>query len=168
MHPPPGLPPPPANLSSDALNLTLTQLDGTLVKLAQETELSRTAKEQASSSSARALTKFGQLPKWTQSMILLPNGGTMDANGDLVTDQTQTIKTYTHILQVTTVGSCKQYLDHLLNDVIQCTTNIPMLTCGAIHSGSLRWSNPDSPQAFSLFACPYSSGALPNSARLDQ
>jgi hypothetical protein len=169
--PPPGLPPPPPGMSSTALNNTLTNLDGTLGKLAQETELARTSKERATSATARALTKFGHLPEWTKNMILratepLP-ADAMDENGDIISVRTTTAKTYTDLLQVTTVGSCKQYLDHLLNDVLQCATNIPMSTCQAIHTGTLRWSNPDFPQAFSLFACPYS-GAMPNSARLDQ
>jgi hypothetical protein len=50
---------------------------------------------------------------------------------------------------------------------MQCATNIPLSTCQAIHTGTLRWSNPDFPQAFSLFACPYA-GALHNGQALDQ
>eukprot|EP00978_Attheya_sp_CCMP212_P014348 scaffold36481_cov44-Attheya_sp.AAC.1 len=50
---------------------------------------------------------------------------------------------------------------------MQCATNIPMSTCQAIHTGTLRWSNPDVPQAFSLFACPYA-GAMNNGAAIDQ
>eukprot|EP00978_Attheya_sp_CCMP212_P028030 scaffold95621_cov31-Attheya_sp.AAC.1 len=42
-----------------------------------------------------------------------------------------------------------------------------MSTCQAIHTGTLRWSNPDYPQAFSIFACPYA-GAMQNGAALDQ
>eukprot|EP00978_Attheya_sp_CCMP212_P048170 scaffold481483_cov157-Attheya_sp.AAC.1 len=129
-------------MSSTALNTTLTNLDGTLGKLAQETELARTAKERATSANARALTKFSHLPEWTKNMILratepLP-ADAMDENGDLISIRTTTSKTYTDLLQVTTVGSCKQYLDHLLNDVMQCATNIPMSTCQAIHTGTLR------------------------------
>eukprot|EP00978_Attheya_sp_CCMP212_P021746 scaffold63905_cov46-Attheya_sp.AAC.5 len=91
-----------------------------------------------------------------------------DENGDLLAWRLVPVETYTDVLKVTTVGSCKLYLDHLLNDVMQCATNIPMLTCQAIHTGTLRWSNPDYPQAFSpLCACPYA-GAMQNGAALDQ
>eukprot|EP00978_Attheya_sp_CCMP212_P035782 scaffold157729_cov59-Attheya_sp.AAC.2 len=87
--PPPGLPPPPPGMSSTALNsTTLTNLDGTLGNLAQETDLTRTSKERATSANARALTKFSHLPKWTKNMILratepLPDDA-MDENGDLI------------------------------------------------------------------------------------
>eukprot|EP00978_Attheya_sp_CCMP212_P012953 scaffold32302_cov31-Attheya_sp.AAC.1 len=42
-----------------------------------------------------------------------------------------------------------------------------MSTCQAIHTGTLRWSNSDVPQAFSIFACPYD-GAMHNGAAIDQ
>ena len=171
MQAPAGLPPAPSGASQTALIATLTNMDGTLGKLAQETELARTSKERAASATLKSHTRFSQFPDWTKNMILrasepLP-AGSMDANGDALTVRTKPVQTYLDILQVTSVGSCKQYLDHLLNDVMECATNIPMATCQAVHSGTLRWSNPDYPQAFSLFACPYS-GAISNSGRLDQ
>eukprot|EP00978_Attheya_sp_CCMP212_P033112 scaffold132168_cov73-Attheya_sp.AAC.1 len=55
--PPGGLPPLAASgPTSAALNATLTNLDGTLGKLATETELARTSKERANSDNNRALT----------------------------------------------------------------------------------------------------------------
>jgi hypothetical protein len=170
--PPGGLPPlAPGGTNNAALTTTLSNLDGTLGKLATETELARTSKERANSDKNRALTRFGNLPSWTKTMILRasekPPADATDDNGDLLTWRIVPVETYTDVLKVTTVGSCKLYLDHLLNDVMKCATNIPMSTCQAIHTGTLRWSNPDFPQAFSLFACPYA-GAMLHGAVLDQ
>jgi hypothetical protein len=167
-QPPAGMPP----VGNDAhLTSTLHQLDGTLGKLAAETELAQTSKERATNEKDRAITKFGHLPSWTKTMILRasedPPADAIDANGDPLTWRLVPVETYADILKLTTVGSCKLSLDHLLNDNMQCATNIPMSTCQAIHTGTLRWSNPDVPQAFSLFACPYA-GAMNNGAAIDQ
>jgi hypothetical protein len=172
MTAPPGLPPPPTGPTTEALNITLAHLDGTLGKLANESELARTAKEKSKTDTDRALTRFGHLPGWTKTMILTaseePTGdAALDANGEVLAHRISPVETYTDLLKLTTIGSCKQALDHLLNDVMQCATNIPLSTCQAIHTGTLRWSNADFPQAFSLFACPYA-GALHNGAALDQ
>ena len=93
--------------------------------------------------------------------------GSIDENSNTITVWTKPVHTYLDILQVTLVGSCKQYLDHLLNDVMQCATNILMATYQAVHSGTLHWSNPNYPQSFSLFACPYL-GAISNNVCRDQ
>jgi hypothetical protein len=167
-QPPNGHPP----AGRDAhLSQTLAHLDGTLGKLATETELSRTYKERTTIDKDRAITRFGNLPSWTRMMILRasedPPQDATDSNGDPQPWRSLPVETYSDILKLTTVGSCKLALDHLLNDNMQCATNIPMSTCQAIHTGTLRWSNPDFPQAFSLFACPYA-GAMHNGAALDQ
>eukprot|EP00978_Attheya_sp_CCMP212_P015102 scaffold38834_cov33-Attheya_sp.AAC.3 len=85
-QPPVGLPP----LGNDAhLTSTLHQLDGTLGKLASETELARTSKERATSDKDRAITKFGHLPSRTKTMIIRasedPPKDATDANGDILT-----------------------------------------------------------------------------------
>jgi hypothetical protein len=134
--------------------------------------LDRTSKERTMSDKDRAITKFGHLPSWTKTMILRvskdPPADATNANGDPLTWRLVPVETYANILKLTTVGSCcKLSLDHLINAIMQYATNIPMSTRQAIHTGVLRWSNPNFPQAFSLFACPYAE-AMNNGSAIDQ
>jgi hypothetical protein len=68
MQPPAGLPPAPSGTSHTALITTLTNMDEILGKLAQERELPRTTKEQATSAILKTQRRFSHFPNWTKNM----------------------------------------------------------------------------------------------------
>jgi hypothetical protein len=85
--------------------------------------------------------------------------GTTNVNGDIIMNQTEVVDSYQKLLDCKTAGLMCKHLQHYMNEENNCSINIPLSTCVAIHLGKLHWDNVDDPEAFSLLVC-YHWGAL--------
>ncbi len=148
---------------------TLSQLGPVISRLADSMDAYTT--RQTQSETDKSKNKFPKFPEWTRRMILHASeplaDDLTDDNGDPVTERTSPVDTYSALLDQKTTAEVKQYLDHYLNDVKQCAANIPMATCQAILMGKFRWSNIESPEAFSVLACFHSAADGVNSNEIN-
>lgn len=83
---------------------------------------------------------------------LIPPGTSTDANGAIIMNWTKVVDSYQNFFNCKTAGLMCQHLQHYLNEENDCSANIPLSTCVAIHLDKLHWDNVDNPEAFSLLA----------------